>query len=89
MDTITTEVVTIGISGMTCGSCQRRVQHALRSVPGVVDATVDLASGTAAVQFQPSRVPSGAIARAVHDAGYEVVPIGIGTVGRQRRGCCS
>lgn len=89
MKTMTTEVVTIGIRGMTCGSCQRRVQHAIRGVPGVVDASVDLASATATVRFDHARIPSGALAEAVREAGYQVVPQGKVNRVRAGRGCCS
>ncbi|WP_293910846.1 heavy-metal-associated domain-containing protein [Deinococcus sp.] len=40
------------ISGMTCGHCQTAVAKALKSVPGVQEAQVDLAQGTATVQGQ-------------------------------------
>lgn len=89
MSTATTEVSTIGISGMTCGSCQRRVQHALRGVAGVTEASVDLVRGTATVRFDPSRLRSGALAEAVRAAGYEVVPLGAAKPDRARGGCCS
>ena len=34
----------LGIGGMTCASCVGRVERALRKVPGVQDATVNLAT---------------------------------------------
>ena len=34
----------LGIAGMTCASCVGRVERALRKVPGVQDATVNLAT---------------------------------------------
>ena len=33
-----------GVGGMTCASCTGRVERALRKVPGVQDATVNLAT---------------------------------------------
>ncbi len=47
--TITTE---LNISGMTCAHCVRAVESALREVPGVVAAQVDLSRGAARVQGQ-------------------------------------
>ncbi|GAA5513026.1 copper-transporting P-type ATPase [Deinococcus carri] len=40
----------LNITGMTCGHCQAGVTKALRNVPGVSDAQVDLKTGKAVVQ---------------------------------------
>jgi len=57
------------VEGMTCASCVARVEKALRRVPGVVDASVNLATETATVvATQP--VTEAAIA-AIRKAGYE------------------
>ncbi|EJE52762.1 copper/silver-translocating P-type ATPase [Acidovorax sp. CF316] len=66
----------LGIGGMTCASCVGRVERALRKVPGVQDAAVNLATESARVAMA---VPEGSDAaalqarlrRAVRDAGYE------------------
>src|SRR5688500_9078093 len=47
---------TMGITGMTCAACVMRVEKALRKVPGVVEASVNLASERAAVTFDPAQV---------------------------------
>ncbi len=57
------------IEGMTCASCVARVEKALRKVPGVTDATVNLATETACVR-SASSVVDAAIA-AIRKAGYE------------------
>ena len=41
----------LSIGGMTCATCSGRVERALRKVPGVQAATVNLATETARVQF--------------------------------------
>lgn len=46
----TTNTIELNIGGMTCGHCQSGVARALRSVPGVQDAQVDLQTGTAVVR---------------------------------------
>ena len=43
--------VTIPVEGMTCASCVRRVENALAKVPGVLSASVNLASERATVTF--------------------------------------
>jgi len=44
--------VTIPVGGMTCASCVARVERALKTVPGVSQATVNLASERATVLYQ-------------------------------------
>lgn len=59
----------LGIRGMTCASCVRRVERALSAVPGVTSASVNLATEEASV-VAPS-VPLEALRGAVEKAGYE------------------
>lgn len=50
----------IGIGGMTCASCVARVERALKKVPGVAEATVNLATESARVRLvdaQANAVP--------------------------------
>jgi Cu+-exporting ATPase len=61
----------IGIGGMTCASCVLRVEKALKKVPGVTDATVNLATESARVVFAPGAQMEALLRRAVRDAGYE------------------
>jgi len=61
----------LGVEGMTCASCVSRVEKALKTVPGVKDASVNLATERATV-----RIVSGTSALSLEDAvraaGYEV-----------------
>ncbi|HXF51149.1 MAG TPA: heavy metal translocating P-type ATPase [Dehalococcoidia bacterium] len=66
----TAELV-LDIEGMTCASCVRRVETALRSVPGVVDAAVNLATERATVRYTPGAVTFEALRDAVRGAGYD------------------
>ena len=59
------------VQGMTCASCVARVERALSKVPGVVEASVNLATESASVQAAPS-VELDALRAAVEKAGYEV-----------------
>lgn len=59
--------VQLKITGMTCGHCVAAVTKAIRAVPGVQDAQVDLASGSARVQG--SAEPQ-VLVNAVQDEGY-------------------
>ncbi len=57
------------ISGMTCASCVARVEKALSSVPGVVSASVNLASEKATVEYVEG-TDIAEMRRAVKEAGY-------------------
>jgi len=61
------------VGGMTCASCVARVEEALSSVPGVISASVNLASDKATVEYLEGTEPAD-MRRAVKDAGYELGP---------------
>jgi len=65
------ETLTIGVGGMTCASCVARVEKALKKVPGVSDANVNLASEKATVAFDPDTVEVASLLGAIEAAGYE------------------
>ncbi len=66
--------IDIDISGMTCASCVARVEKAIKAVPGVRDASVNLATERAAVQGEGLDLQ--AILAAVEQAGYTARPTG-------------
>ena len=62
------EVCELPIQGMTCANCVRRVETALKRVPGVADAQVNYATQRATVRFSDGLVPYGRLVHAVEDA---------------------
>jgi copper chaperone CopZ len=64
---------TITVQGMTCGHCVAAVQQEVGRVPGVTGVEVDLASGAVAIASEGD-LDLAALAGAVDEAGYEVVP---------------
>ncbi len=60
------------VQGMTCASCVMRVEKSLKAVPGVQEASVNLATEQATVQALPG-VPAAALIAAVKKAGYEAL----------------
>ncbi len=64
----------LAIEGMTCASCVRRVEKALLAQPGVVDASVNLATGRADVHYFPAATDPATLAAAVAAAGYGASP---------------
>ncbi|MCE7032084.1 heavy metal translocating P-type ATPase [Lysobacter sp. GX 14042] len=69
--------VELAVEDMTCASCVGRVERALRAVPGVQEATVNLATGRASVR---GVADAGALVAAVGGAGYaaRVIEPGVG-----------
>ena len=63
---------TLGVEGMTCAACSGRVEKALNAVPGVTEATVNLATERATVRFDAAETTPLALAEAVQRAGYDV-----------------
>ena len=59
------------IEGMTCASCVSRVEHALQKVPGVAEASVNLATEAASVRSAPGTVLAD-LRVAIEKAGYTV-----------------
>ena len=64
-----------GVQGMTCAACVARVERTLKKLPGVQEATVNLATQSARVEFEPDKVSLDTIQTAVLNAGYEPLPV--------------
>jgi copper ion binding protein len=62
---------TIKVKGMTCNHCVMRVAKALKAVPGVQDAQVDLQKAEAVVTYDESKVAQDKLSSAVVEAGYK------------------
>lgn len=60
------------IAGMSCAACSARVETRLKSLPGVKEAVVNLATSKAGVRFVPGLITTAEIEKAVRDLGFEV-----------------
>jgi P-type Cu+ transporter len=65
--------MTFGVTGMTCASCVGRVEQALKKVPGVLEASVNLANEKTTVEYLASEVELRDLEKAVQGVGYGVV----------------
>ncbi|MBI5035654.1 MAG: copper-translocating P-type ATPase [Chloroflexi bacterium] len=70
---MSTQQVTLPISGMTCAACVMHVEGGLKEVAGVQNAVVNLANERATVQFDPEKANVEKMVAAVRDVGYDVV----------------
>jgi len=64
-------VAEFDVEGMSCASCVNRITRFLVRVEGVEEASVNLATESAQVRFDPSRTDVAALAAAISAAGYE------------------
>src|SRR6266851_3295298 len=62
--------IILPIEGMSCASCAATVQEALGSAGGVASATVNYATGKAAVDYDDAQTHVAELIRAVRGAGY-------------------
>ncbi|KAI8603947.1 E1-E2 ATPase-domain-containing protein [Dissophora ornata] len=65
---------TLSIQGMTCASCVKAIERALRSLPSVQPSSVavNLLIGSATLLASPDLCPSSLITETVENAGYDV-----------------
>jgi Cu+-exporting ATPase len=71
---VATARVELPITGMTCANCAATIERTLnRKVPGVVNASVNLATEKATVEYVPGRVTRADLVGAIEKAGYGVV----------------
>ncbi|PSH65541.1 copper-translocating P-type ATPase [Phyllobacterium brassicacearum] len=64
------KIIELDIEGMTCASCVGRVEKALKAVPGVTSASVNLATERATVRVADGSSNASRLAEAVKAAGY-------------------
>jgi Cu+-exporting ATPase len=62
----------LAVEGMTCASCVRRIERHLAQVPGVSEASVNLATEAATVRYDPAQADRAQLRAAVERAGYTV-----------------
>jgi len=62
------------VQGMTCASCVRRVERALKATPGVHDAHVNFVTGRANITYDRTGTTPEILARAIEAAGYGYEP---------------
>ncbi|PKP70544.1 MAG: copper-translocating P-type ATPase [Alphaproteobacteria bacterium HGW-Alphaproteobacteria-4] len=79
--------LSLSVEGMSCASCVGRVERALRAVPGVTSAAVNLASETAQVDYGAPADTQG-IAAALAQAGYPALSAEL-TLEVQNMSCAS
>src|SRR5947209_11030936 len=65
----------LALEGMTCASCAMRIEKGLKKVPGVKEASVNLASEQATVLYDPAQTSVEQMVQKVDVVGYKATPL--------------
>ncbi|KAG2375681.1 hypothetical protein LR48_Vigan06g002100 [Vigna angularis] len=75
------------VVGMTCAACAGSVEKAVKRLPGIREAIVDVLNNRAHVVFYPSFVNEETIREAIEDAGFEALLLTDGTDDKSVKVC--
>src|SRR5713226_9176303 len=64
----------LALEGMTCASCAIRIEKGLKKIPGVQDASVNLATEQATVTYDPAQTGLEQMVQKVDAVGYKAIP---------------
>src|SRR5260370_34303911 len=64
--------IDLPVSGMSCAACARTIEKGLAATPGVVHASVNFATSTATVDFDPRQAAPQKLAGVIEGLGYHV-----------------
>lgn len=63
----------IAIAGMSCAACSAAIERSVKAIPGIIEASVNLATEKLSVVWNPEETRISEIRKAVSDAGYEAL----------------
>jgi Cu+-exporting ATPase len=64
---------TLPLTGLTCSNCALAIEQAVRGLPGLRQARVDLVQETLTVAYDPERLDLGGIVRCLRGLGFGVI----------------
>lgn len=79
---------TLKVTGMTCGGCVNNVTQALKTIEGVGDVKISLATGEATVQYDDKLTSPDHLKSTVKSAGYGVDAPNADHSHKSKGGCC-
>src|SRR5438128_7555662 len=74
LDSLVESRALLALEGMTCASCAMRIEKGLKKVPGVKDASVNLATEQATVTYDPVQASLAQMVQKVEAVGYKATP---------------
>jgi Cu+-exporting ATPase len=66
------------ITGMHCAACSSRIERVVGKLPGIVEASVNLAEGTGRFAFDPAALTRRQIRQAIAELGFAAAPLAAG-----------
>ncbi|WP_296707254.1 heavy metal translocating P-type ATPase [Rhodoblastus sp.] len=85
--TETTTQTRYRVEGMDCASCARKIDTAVRRMPGVIEVSVSATAGTMVVHHDANS-DLAAIEKQVTGLGYGVAPLARNTTASEKAACC-
>lgn len=67
--------VNIDIKGMTCNSCEERVNHSVNGLDGILNVNSSYKNGSSKIEFDKSKTNLEEIEKAINSTGYTVTNI--------------
>ncbi len=80
--------LTLPVDGIHCAGCVSRIETALKAVPGLGEASVNLATGEVQISFDAAKTDLKTILDTIDDTGYQV-PIVISELGVEGMHCAA
>ena len=68
------DYATLDLEGMTCASCAMRIEKGLKKIPGVKEASVNLATERANITYNPAQTNVEQMVQKVEAVGYKATP---------------
>lgn len=68
-----TIIKTFPVLGMSCASCASSAQNIVQHTPGVINASVNYATGNLTVEYLPGDTDAQQLQKAVQDGGYDLL----------------
>lgn len=64
--------ITLNVTGMKCGGCEKQITEALQATAGVATAQASHKAGTVAVEYDDSKADLEKIKKTIRGKGFEV-----------------
>lgn len=66
------DIITLNVTGMTCGGCENAIKRGLATVPGVQSVEASHQTGAVTLQIDPARFDRAAALSKLEKLGYSV-----------------
>lgn len=72
-DTTKTHKIILEVKGMTCTGCENHIEHEVGLLEGIKSVNASYPTGSATVEYFPSKIEKDEIINAVNKTGYKVI----------------